>query len=201
MADASSVAELEVRHATHIFPYYLGKSREESKRSILGRREERGSSQWHFGDPNLVSPDSNPLINRLYNMATLSPDLHACWGFGYLILEPLTAESTTLELKSRFQWTPKHQAADGATMGTLPSSLEASPKPNLVVNVNAWEFINGGYIVTLRTSDPIKMPLRSLELCPTSAKPFSRRSSHGRSSWGRCAGDSLIRLWRLIGCC
>lgn len=109
-------------------------------------------------------------------MVILSPELHAYWGLGYFILEPLTAESTTLELKSRFQWIPKHQATDGVTIGTLPSSLEAPPKPSLVINVDTGEFINDGCIVTLRTAyTPEPRPT-------TSAMPFGLRFSHGW--WG-----------------
>ena len=116
-----------------------------------------------FGDPNLVSPNSKTLINRLYNMVTLSPEVHAYWGLGYFILEPVTAESIT-ELKVRFQWIPNYQATDSVTMETLPSSLEAPPKPKHLMNVDIGELIHNGYIVTLRTLDPIKKPLPSLEL-------------------------------------
>lgn len=64
-----------------------------------------------FGDPNIVSHYSKTLINRLYNMITLSPNLHARWGLGHFSLEPLTAESTAL----RLQWTPNYQPTDGVT--------------------------------------------------------------------------------------
>ena len=130
---------------------FWGKEKKETLRNCI------------FGDPNLVSPNSKTLINRLYNMVTLSPEVHAYWGLGYFILEPVTAESTT-ELKVRFQWIPNHQATDSVTMETLPSSLEAPPKPKHLMNVDTGELIHDGYIVTLRTLDPIKTPLPSLEL-------------------------------------
>lgn len=49
-------------------------------------------------------------------MVTLSPDLYAYWALGYFVLESLTAESTIIELKARFQWIPRHQANDDITM-------------------------------------------------------------------------------------
>ena len=133
---------------------FWGKERKEELHSCI------------FGDPNLVSPDSKTLINQLYNMVTLSPDLHARWALGYFTLEPLTAESTTLELKIRFQWRLNHRATDGVTMETLPSSLEAppNPSPKHLMNVDTGELIRDGHIVTLRTVDPIKTPLPSPEL-------------------------------------
>lgn len=125
-------------------------------RDVLGKERKEALHSCIFGDRNLVSPNSKTLINRLYNMITLSPDLHARWGLGYLILEPLTAESTTLELKIRFQWTPNHQATDCITIETPPSSLETPPKPKLLMNEDTGELIHDGHIVTLRTVDPIK---------------------------------------------
>lgn len=129
-----------------------------------GKERKEALHNCIFGDPNLVTPYSKTLINRLYNMITLSPDLHARWGLGYFTLESLKAESTTFELKIRFQWTPNHQATDGVTMDTLPSSLESPPKLKLLMNEDTGELIHDGYIVTLRTVDPVKTPLPSLEL-------------------------------------
>lgn len=129
-----------------------------------GKERKEALHNCIFGDPNLVSPESKTQINRLYNMITLSPEVHAYWGLGYFILEPLTAENTTLELKVRFQWIPNHQATDGVTMETLPSSLEAPPKPKYLSNVDTGEHIQDGYVATLRTADPVKSPLPSLEL-------------------------------------
>lgn len=129
-----------------------------------GKEREEALYKCIFGDRNLVSPNSKTLINRLYNMVTLSPDLHARWGLGYFILEPLAAESTTLELKIRVKWTPNHQITDGVTRETLPISLETPPKPKFLMNEDTGELIQDGHIVTLRTVDPIKTPLPSLEL-------------------------------------
>ena len=166
-------AELEICHAAHIFPYYLGRFRDESKRSIWdvlemfwGKERKEELHSCIFGDPNLVSPHSKTLINQLYNMAILSPDLHARWALGYITLEHWTAESTTPELKIRFQWTPNHRATDGITMETLPSSLEAPPNlnPKRLANLDTGELIHDGYIVTPRAVDPIKTPLPSPEL-------------------------------------
>lgn len=122
-----------------------------------GKERKEALHNCIFGDP-------KTLINRLYKMVTLSPEVHAYWGLGCFILEPLMAESTTLELKLRFQWIPNHQATDGVTMGTLSSSLEAPPKPKYLMNVETGELIHDGYIVTLKTVNPIKAPLTSLEL-------------------------------------
>lgn len=78
-----SGTELEIRHAAHIFPYYLGESRDVEavdlgcSRDVLEQREGRVFQNYIFGDPNLVPPESKTLINRLYNMVTLSPDLYA----------------------------------------------------------------------------------------------------------------------------
>ena len=79
-----SGTELEIRHAAHIFPYYLGESRDGSKQSIWdvlemfwSKEREEVFQNYIFGDPNLVPPDSKTLVNRLYNMVTLSPDLYA----------------------------------------------------------------------------------------------------------------------------
>lgn len=49
-------------------------------------------------------------------------------------------------------------------METLPSTLEAPPKRKHLMNVDIGELIHDDYIVTLRTANPIKAPLPSLEL-------------------------------------
>lgn len=97
------------------FHKYLGKSQDESRRSIWdvlemfwGKERREALQNCTFGDPNLIHPESKNLLNRLYNMITLSPDLHALWGLGEFILEPLMAEGTTFELKLRFQWILDH---------------------------------------------------------------------------------------------
>lgn len=74
------------------------------------------------------------------------------------------AESTTRELKIRFQWIPNHQATAGFTIETLPSSLEAPPKPEYLMDVDTGELIHDGYIVTFRMANPSKAPLLSLGL-------------------------------------
>lgn len=94
----------------------------------------------------------------------MRPDLHTRWGLGYFTLEPLTAESTALELEIRFQWTPNYLATDGVTIETLPSNLETSPKPKFLMNENTGEAIQDGHNFTLRTVDPMKTPLPSLDL-------------------------------------
>lgn len=129
-----------------------------------GKERKEALHNCIFGDPNLVSPISKTLINRLYNMITLSPDLHARWGLGHFILEPLIAESTTLELRVRFQWTKNYQPTHGVTLQSSPSSLEAPSNPKRLLNMETGEFIHDGHITTLRTVDPIKTPLPSLKL-------------------------------------
>ena len=130
-----------------------------------GKERKEALHNCIFGDPNLIHPESKTLINRLYNMITLSAEVHIYWGLGHFILEPAMAESTPFELKKlRFQWIPSHRATDGVTMETLPSSLEAPLKPKYLVNVDTREAIHDGYIITLKTVDPIKAPLPSLEL-------------------------------------
>lgn len=163
-------AEVEICHAAHRFPYYLGKSRDESKRSlgcnrdVLGQGEERGALQVHISrSKSCFSQLKNPNQSALQHghpaprsAYTLGP-----WLFYFGTLDG-RKHRTRVEI--RFQWTPNHQITDGVTIETLPSSLETPPKPKFLMNEDTGKFIQDGDIFTLRTVDPIKKPLPSLEL-------------------------------------
>ncbi len=152
-----------------------------------GKERKEALHNCIFGDLNFVYPVSKPLINRLYNMVTLSPEVHAYWGLGYFILEPLMAgRKHHTRVKSTVSMDTNHQATDGVTMETLPSSLEAPPKRKHLMNVDIGEIIHDGYIVTLKTANPIKAPLPSLELL--------NLQCHLVRMAGRSGGDMLERL-------
>lgn len=66
--------------------------------------------QTVFGPETLVVPNSRTNINLLYNMITLSPEIHGHWGLGYFMLEPVDETMNSFELNLRIKSVPHRRA-------------------------------------------------------------------------------------------
>ncbi len=105
------------------------------------------------------------LINQLYNMITLSSDVHNYWPSGDFILEPLLEEYNIYELKVRFLSVAKYRSTFRVSLRTDPASL-TSPSPSIepLYDIETDLRIQNGQIITLRTTDPMRIPLPSPDL-------------------------------------
>lgn len=140
-----------------IFPYYLGKSRDESRRSmwdvhtrdVLGQREERGASQLHIRRSKSRLFRVKPPNQSALHHGIFFPRSTCILGPWLFYPGTLNGRKHHTRVKSTVSMHTNHQATDGVTMETLPSSLDAPPKPKYLMNVDTGEHIHDGYIVTL----------------------------------------------------
>lgn len=130
-----------------------------------GKEEKERLHQIIFGDSNSVLPDSKTLINNLYNMITLSPEVHAAWAAGLFVLKPISQDYDPYELRARFQWIPQRNHTDKVKITTDPESFAFLPPVNSkFYNLDTDIPIKDEDIITFRTINPDIAPLPDQDL-------------------------------------
>lgn len=127
------------RETLSCLPYCLGKSHNDSEsplwrvlRLFWGEENTMKLKQTIFGPETLVAPNSRTNINQLYNMITLSSEIHGHWGLGNFMLEPVDEATNSYEQNLRFKWVPQRRSSGSINLLTNPNSLldvlEAEPE-------------------------------------------------------------------------
>ncbi len=122
--------------------------------------------QTIFGSENLIVPNSRTYINQLFNMITLSPDIHALWGMGNFMLEPIDEPMNSYQQNLRLQWVPKQRSSGNINLLTDPISLHdvTEAPPILPYNLRTGTRIESGSIISVTTHDPENYPLPDRDL-------------------------------------
>lgn len=122
--------------------------------------------QTIFGSENLIVPNSRTYINQLFNMITLSPDIHALWVMGKFMLEPIDEPMNPYQQNLRLQWVPKQRSSGNINLLTNPISLHdvTEAQPILPYNLRTGTRIESGRIISVTTQDPEKYPLPDRDL-------------------------------------
>lgn len=107
------------------------------------------------------------------NLLTLRSDCHTVWAKGMFALEPIEAddeaEDASRVLRVKFHWLPRIEDRCFLPINTKPGDVcnkktYEGPKPYQIMIADTAAQIETGHVLTLRTSDPIKLPLPSREL-------------------------------------
>lgn len=124
------------------------------------------SKQTIFGPETLVAPNSRTNINQLYNMITLSSEIHGHWGLGNFMLEPVDEATNSYEQNLRFKWVPQRRSSGSINLLTNPNSLldVLEAEPEMLFNCRTGTRIDDGCMISVTTRDPISYPLPDRDL-------------------------------------
>lgn len=110
-------------------------------------------------------PESKTLINNLYNMVTMSPDVHTFWATGIFVLDPVEEDNGPFEMKARFTKIPERLRTGAVEINTDPASFEiVSQEESALFDRITKTEINDGHEVIFRTTDPQNAPLPNKDL-------------------------------------
>lgn len=154
-----------------------------------------------FGPPKSpFDPNSKTLINRLYNVVTMSADAHAQWSNGYFVLEP-HPDDDPAELHSQravLYWIYPHESSRLSPGVFSPIELVADSPPlsshmsddNRRVALYYFDEVTqqprnveNGHIIKFGTDDPISSPLPSRELLWLQSCLIRVLRMAGRAGW------------------
>ncbi|KAH0563424.1 hypothetical protein GP486_001999, partial [Trichoglossum hirsutum] len=167
----------------HILPYSVGKSQARSTIDLWtvlemfwGSVRTANVKELIFG---LEYQDSTAktLVNRLYNVLTLSRNAHGYWADGLFVLEPYPDDGAHDQHTQRavFRWIyPNESSRIGPGSFTDIDIADATPALRtdltgdghrvVLFNLDTNQLVQDGDIVTFHTHDPITHPLPSREL-------------------------------------
>lgn len=122
--------------------------------------------QTIFGSENLIVPNSRTYINQLFNMITLFPDIHALWGMGKFMLEPVDEPVSSYQQNLRLQWMPPRRSSGKISLLTNPNSLHDVTEAQSILpyNLRTGTRIGNGSIISVTTHDPENYPLPDRDL-------------------------------------
>ncbi|KAH0556327.1 hypothetical protein GP486_005746, partial [Trichoglossum hirsutum] len=185
--------------AAHIIPYSIGKSQARAStdlwavlRMFWGDEEVGDIQSLVFGTPTDPPSDkTHTLINRLYNVITLSSQAHTYWGQGYFVLEPHPDNNpeNQYEQQAVFYWVHPN-GSSRVSPGIYTPILLTAKLPELsptnenislffIDDTRQPQFVKDGHLITFRTDNPDSRPLPSMELL-----------------WLQC---TLVRVLRMAG--
>jgi len=120
-----------------------------------------------FRDPN----DPEKPCDGCYNMICLRDDIHSMWEKGIFALRPISLSPDQKQLHLQFYWQPKqtHGPNDFVEVAKAPLSSKdltevAGNELSYKDNNQVWVSIKSGYLFTMTTCDPERLPLPSFEL-------------------------------------
>ncbi|MCJ1346527.1 hypothetical protein MMC31_004744, partial [Peltigera leucophlebia] len=151
----------------------LGKSQNDSESSLWrvlqmfwGEEATMKLKQTIFGSRPFMGPNSRTYINQLFNMITLSPDIHAIWGKGKFILEPVDEPVNSYQQNLRLQWVPPRRSSGNINLLTNPNSLDdvTEGQPKLPFNLGTGTRLESESIISATTHDPEIYPLPDRDL-------------------------------------
>lgn len=122
--------------------------------------------QTIFGSEPFMGPNSRTYINQLYNMVTLSPDIHTLWGMGMFMLEPVDEPMNSCQQNLRLQWVPPRRSSGNINLLTNPNSLNDVTEEDLILpcNLRTGTRLESGSIISVTTHDPENYPLPDRDL-------------------------------------
>ena len=121
---------------------------------------------WHreiFRDPG--NPDRG--VERCENLICLTPQLHRYWGMGKCAFRPLRESFDRTELELEFHWLPKHSHGplDNVPLDQQQLSTEGlRDSGGSIQTTSDFSPLCSGHTFTLRTEDPVCLPLPSFAL-------------------------------------
>ncbi|MCJ1347323.1 hypothetical protein MMC31_005546 [Peltigera leucophlebia] len=112
------------------------------------------------------TPNSRTYINQHFNMITLSPELHALWGIGKFMLEPVDEPVNSYQQNLRLQWVPPRRSSGNINLLTNPNSLDdvTVGQRTLPYNLRTGTRLESGSIISITTHDPENYPLPDRDL-------------------------------------
>ncbi|KAI9759366.1 MAG: hypothetical protein M1840_003370 [Geoglossum simile] len=189
----------------HIVPYSVGKSRACATgdlwavlRMFWGEVRTQKLQNLVFGPQDLMESNAKTLVNRLYNVLTMSPDAHTYWANGFFVLEPHPEDDVDNLYTQRavFYWIYPHESLQlepgvftsiQLTHPTPPLSTLISPGEGYIGLVdgraNPPRFIQDGHVIIFQTDDPVMRPLPSRELLWLQAILIRVLRMAGRAGW------------------
>ena len=138
-----------------------------SRSSNFGTREATMKlKQTIFGSEPFMGPNSRTYINQLYNMVTLSPDIHTLWEMGMFMLEPVDEPMNSCQQNLRPQWVPPRRSSGNINLLTNPNSLNDVTEEDLILpyNLRTGARLESGSIISVTTHDPENYPLPGRDL-------------------------------------
>ncbi|KAI9759923.1 MAG: hypothetical protein M1840_003066 [Geoglossum simile] len=189
----------------HIVPYSIGKSRARATgdlwavlRMFWGEVRTQNLQNLVFGPQDLMESNAKTLVNRLYNVLTMSPDAHTYWANGFFVLEPHPGDDVDNLYTQRavFYWIYPHESSQ-LEPGVFTSIQLTDPTPPLSTSISPGEgyiglvdgranppgFIQDGHIIIFQTDDPVVRPLPSRELLWLQAVLIRVLRMAGRAGW------------------
>ncbi|KAE8446026.1 hypothetical protein EG329_012665 [Mollisiaceae sp. DMI_Dod_QoI] len=163
----------------HIYPHHSIKHKEED---TFGQRHMFWDHLRNFWSQEKIDiwkaeifPDgiSEAGVERVYNLITLSVDVHRMWSRGAFALKPVLESDDKKTLEVQFFWQKKQTDTQTMSLLTTPFSTEGLDQ-NIGVfkegtaaqlyNFNGKKHIESGDYFKLQTDDPKTKPLPSFQL-------------------------------------
>jgi HNH endonuclease len=157
----------------HIYPYHLIKEKEED---IFGKRHIFWDHLKNFWSKEKVAtweakvfPEgiSEAGVERVYNLITLSVDVHRMWCRGAFALKPVSKSDDKKILEVQFFWQRRQSEPQTISLTTTPFStdgLDHGDNKTSIFRQDNGQRIKSGDYFTIKTDDPDQKPLPSFQL-------------------------------------